>query len=80
MRDRSLAPATEAQPFCSICGRLACGLRYMLNDPKPGLAEDLLDLMNVLSGGRLRAVIHSSGRSEEENHRAVWVNYGEAAC
>ena len=56
----------------------ACGLRYALISPQPTIAEDLASHLNFLAGGRLRPILHSSGRSEADNFRAVWISPAHA--
>ena len=57
---------------------IAFFLRYQLStagqEPGHYVAEDLASWFNQQSGGRIRPVLHSTGRASEENFRNVWVN------
>ena len=64
---------------CPLCWKVddecdAGALRYVLVSPRPAVAEDFASHINYLSGGRIRPLLHSSGRAEEENFRVVWLH------
>lgn len=47
----------------------AFGLRWSLTTPRGHTAENLIDLINFHTGGRVRPQLHSSARAWEENFR-----------